>query len=159
MISFCGVDNCKVDGAGRVRFAQRVVDDFLCRCQGEVVLFGLPEGAVAVYPQEVYREMRRREVGDLDAAGTSYLVRRNLRRFGAMAHPAVVSAQGRVTLPEFLQKHAGISAGCGVKIVGVEIGVEIWNTSRFDTEMQDIEQQNHAERQNEISSCVKGDGK
>ena len=157
MIAFCGIDNCKIDGAGRVRFAQRVVEDFLCRCQGEVVLFGLPEGAVAVYPQEVYREMRRREVGDLDAAGTSYLVRRNLRRFGAMAQPAVVSAQGRVTLPDFLQKHAGISAGSEVKIVGVEIGVEIWSGSRFDAEMRDIEQQNNAERLNEINSCVKRD--
>ena len=47
MLEFCGEERCLVDGNGRIRLNQRHVDDFLRRCNGEVVMYVLPEGAVA----------------------------------------------------------------------------------------------------------------
>ncbi len=151
MLSFCGMDSCRVDGAGRVRLTTPTVEDFLRRCDGEVVLFGLPEGAVAVYPEEVYQEMRRRELGDLDAVGASFAARRSLRRFGSMASAAKISRQGRVTLPEVLQRFAGLLPGSDAKVVGVEIGVEIWAADRFEAEMTDILRAEKNKRQLELN--------
>ncbi len=157
MLAFCGMESCRIDGAGRVRLPQRIVDDFLRRGQGSVVLFGLPEGAVAVYPEDVYEEMRRRELGDLDAVGASFTARRSLRRFGSMACPSEIRCQGRLTLPEILQKFAGLTPGKAARIIGVEIGVEIWAADRFEAEMADINQQQQAERQAEIARNIKGE--
>ncbi len=150
MLTFCGMDSCRVDGAGRIRLTAATVEDFLRRCDGEVVLFGLPEGAVAVYPEEVYQEMRRRELGDLDAVGASFSARRSLRRFGSMASSAKISRQGRVTVPEVLQRFAGLLPGVEARVVGVEIGVEIWAAERFETEMNDILCAEKKKRQNEL---------
>ena len=62
MLIFCGQEHCLIDSNGRLKLPQRFIDDFTLRCGGEVVMHGLPEGAVALYPEEVYREMREREV-------------------------------------------------------------------------------------------------
>ena len=43
-----------------------------------------------------------------------------------------------MTLPAPFREHAGIAAGKEVCIVGVEVGVEIWEPSRFAAEMQAI---------------------
>ena len=122
------------------------------------MLFGLPEGAVAVYPEDVYEEMRRRELGDLDAVGASFTARRSLRRFGSMACPSEIKCQGRLTLPEILQRHAGLEPGKSARIIGVEIGVEIWSAERFEAEMSDINQQQQAEKQAEISRTIRQGG-
>ena len=98
MLAFCGQDRCLVDGNGRIRLTQRFVDDFLRRCNGEIVMHGLPEGAIALYPEEVYSEMRQREISALDTVGSSFLARRSLRRFGALTQPETISRQGRITL-------------------------------------------------------------
>lgn len=150
VISFCGIEQCRVDGAGRVRLPQKLADDFSRQCKGEVVLYGLPEGAVAIYPEEVYAEMRRRELSDLDSVGASFTARRSLRRFGAMAVQTTVSNQGRVTVPDVLRSYAGLAPGSTVRIIGVEIGVEIWAEDRFAAEMKDIHEQQQAERRAEI---------
>ncbi|MCQ2378608.1 MAG: hypothetical protein MJ016_05285 [Victivallaceae bacterium] len=151
MLPFCGMDVCRVDDAGRIRLTARTVEDFLRRCEGEVVLFGLPEGAVAVYPEEVYREMRRRELGDLDSVGTSFAARRSLRRFGSMASQASISRQGRLTLPEVLRRHAALAPGRQACVVGVEIGVEIWAKECFDAEMREIRDGEEIRRRKELA--------
>lgn len=138
VLPFCGQEKCLVDAGGRVRLTQRWVDDFLRRCGGEVVMHGLPEGAIALYPEEVYQEMRAREIGNLDQLGTSFALRRSLRRFGALTRQDTITRQGRVTLPAPFREHAGIIAGKEVCIVGVEVGVEIWEPARFAAEMQAI---------------------
>ena len=138
VLPFCGQEKCLVDAGGRVRLTQRWVDDFLRRCGGEVVMHGLPEGAIALYPEEVYQEMRAREIGNLDQLGASFALRRSLRRFGALTRQDTITRQGRVTLPAPFREHAGIIAGKEVCIVGVEVGVEIWEPSRFAAEMQEI---------------------
>ena len=140
MLAFCGQEKCLVDANGRIRLTQRWVDDFMRRCGGEVVMHGLPEGAIALYPEEVYQEMRAREIGNLDQLGTSFALRRSLRRFGALTQVDTITRQGRVTLPAPFRDHAGIAPGKEVCIVGVEVGVEIWEAGRFAAEMQAINQ-------------------
>ena len=87
MLIFCGQEHCLIDSNGRLKLPQRFIDDFTLRCGGEVVMHGLPEGAVALYPEEVYREMREREVEAVDSIGSSFAARRSLRRFGALTCP------------------------------------------------------------------------
>ena len=141
-----------------MRLPQKFADDFIRTCQGEVVVYGLPEGAVAVYPEEIYREMRRRELADLDSVGASFTARRSLRRFGAMAAQTSVSRQGRITVPDVLRNYAGLLPGVNVRIIGVEIGVEIWAADRFDAEMKDIHEQQLAERRAEIDRRKNSEG-
>jgi DNA-binding transcriptional regulator/RsmH inhibitor MraZ len=140
MLEFCGEDRCLVDANGRIRLNQRLVSDFLRKCEGNVVMYVLPEGAVALYPEETYREMREREISDADNVGSSFAARRSLRRFGSLTQPENITRQGRITLPELLQEHAGVKAGSKVVVVGVEIGVEIWEAERFKEEMAAAEE-------------------
>ena len=77
MLIFCGQEHCLIDSNGRLKLPQRFIDDFTLRCGGEVVMHGLPEGAVALYPEEVYREMREREVEAVDSIGSSFAARRS----------------------------------------------------------------------------------
>ena len=156
MLEFCGEDRCLVDGNGRVRLNQRLVEDFLRKCNGEVVMYVLPEGAVALYPEETYREMRAREISDTDNVGASFAARRSLRRFGSLTSPAVITRQGRVTLPERFRKMTGLQPGVEACVVGVEIGVEIWTSERFDAEMAETVIQLEKQREMEYNSLTEG---
>ena len=157
MLEFCGEDRCLVDGNGRIRLSQRFVDDFLRKCNGEVVMYVLPEGAVALYPEETYREMRSREIADTDNVGTSFAVRRSLRRFGSLTAPAVITRQGRVTLPERFRQMTGLLPGAEACVVGVEIGVELWLAERFDAEMAETGVQLEKQRELEYSALTGGE--
>ena len=157
MLEFCGEDRCLVDGNGRIRLSQRFVDDFLRKCNGEVVMYVLPEGAVALYPEETYREMRSREIADTDNVGTSFAVRRSLRRFGSLTAPAVITRQGRVTLPERFRQMTGLLPGTEACVVGVEIGVELWLAERFDAEMAETGIQLEKQRELEYSALTGGE--
>ena len=157
MLEFCGEDRCLVDGNGRIRLSQRFVDDFLRKCNGEVVMYVLPEGAVALYPEETYREMRSREIADTDNVGTSFAVRRSLRRFGSLTTPAVITRQGRVTLPERFRQMTGLLPGAEACVVGVEIGVELWLAERFDAEMAETGVQLEKQRELEYSALTGGE--
>ena len=50
-----------MDANGRLKLSPRVINDFMESCGGEIVMHCLPEGAVAVYPESIYLEMRRQE--------------------------------------------------------------------------------------------------
>jgi len=54
-----------------------------------------------------------------------------------------------VTLPEAFREYAGLIAGGKVRVVGVEIGLEIWEPERFNAEMaaaaEDIQKRREAE--------------
>ena len=154
MLEFCGEDRCLVDSNGRVRLNQRVVDDFLRRCEGSIVMYVLPEGAVALYPEDTYREMRAREISDTDSVGSSFSARRSLRRFGSLTHSEVISRQGRVTLPERFRSMAGLQPGTEACVIGVEIGVEIWNAVKFEEEMKAIDIQLAEQRELEYKSIT-----
>ena len=147
MLEFCGEDRCLVDANGRVRLSPRVVGDFLRKCEGHVVMYVLPEGAVALYPEATYREMRAREISDPDNVGSSFSTRRSLRRFGSLTRPDTITRQGRVTLPERFRTVTGLLPGVEACVVGVEIGVEIWAAEKFEAEMKAIDTQLEKQRE------------
>ena len=156
MLEFCGEEKCLVDSNGRVRLNQRLVDDFIRKCSGEVVMYVLPEGAVALYPEETYREMRAREIADTDNVGSSFAVRRSLRRFGSLTASAILTRQGRVTLPERFRTATGLLPGAEACVIGVEIGVEIWEAGRFEKEMAEADLQLEKQRELEYQTLTEG---
>ena len=128
-----------MDGNGRIKLGQHWLDDFAAACDGEIVLHCLPEGAVALYPEAVYGEMRRRELEEVERAASSFVARRSMRRFGALTASERITRQGRITIPPAFREYAALEPGSEVCIIGVEIGVEIWNAERYRTEMMTIQ--------------------
>ncbi len=136
-----------MDGSGRVKLSRHWLEDFAAACDGEVVVHCLPEGAVALYPESVYAEMRRRELAEVERAAASLVARRSMRRFGALTAVERISPQGRVTISPAFREYAGLEPETEVCVIGAEIGVEIWNTERYRKEMATI--QSHLLRKGE----------
>lgn len=139
MLAFCGVDKCSLDANGRIKLSPRTVEDFRAS-GGDLVLHCLPEGALALYPESVYLEMRRKESSSAARAGESMVHRRMLRAFGALSRPEKISPQGRITLPQGFREHAGLGSSSEAVVVGVEIGVEIWSAGRWMEEQGKIQE-------------------
>ena len=152
MLAFCGQDNCSVDANGRIKFSPRVIRDFMERCSGEVVLHCLPEGALAVYPEEVYLQMRSAEPRPAERASSSMVFRRNLRRFGALSQSEKISAQGRITLTSAFREFADLLPGTDAVVVGVEIGVEVWNAQRWQQELEKLNSHSLEKGQREMEA-------
>ena len=150
MLPFCGLDNCLVDANGRIRLTQRVVEDFLKEGASEIVMHGLPEGCIALYPESVWKRMRAPALNTPELLGASFAARSSMRRFGALTASENISRQGRITLPELLQEHAGLKPGAKVVIVGVEIGVEIWELNKFNDEMESARRREELKKEREF---------
>ena len=148
MLSFCGQYKGSIDSNGRVKLSPKTITDFKNRCSGEVVMHCLPEGGLAVYPEDVYISMRSAEQNPAEKAGNSMLFRRNLRRFGALSSSERLSAQGRLTIPSGFRKQLDLEPGNEIYIVGVEIGVEIWSAARWESELAKIN--SHASEKGEM---------
>ena len=146
MLEFCGTDKCQMDANGRVKLSPRVLEDF-ARSGGDVVLHCLPEGAVAVYPEKIYLAMRQTESNAAERAGQSMVFRREQRRFGAWSTSQKISAQGRITIPPEYRDFAGLTAAGSVVVAGVEIGVEIWDSARWQEEQ--LKMMEHAREKGE----------
>ena len=151
MLAFCGLDRCSVDANGRIKLSPRVIEDFTRR-GNDVVLHCLPEGAVAVYPEDIYLEMRRSVPDPAQRAAESMVFRRTLRRFGAWSQSEKISAQGRITLPAEYREHAGLVPGGEVMVVGNEIGVELWNRERWLKEQEMIMEHAREKGEREMES-------
>lgn len=151
MLAFCGQDRCQIDANGRVKLSPRVINDFIERCSGEVVMHCLPEGALAVYPENIYLEMRRQEEAPAARAAASVVFRRELRRFGALSSADRITAQGRLTIPHGFREYAGLLPGTEIIVVGVEIGVELWNAGRWNDELMKMNEHAVARGENEMA--------
>ncbi len=138
MLPFCGQERCTMDGNGRIKLSQHFVDDFIARSNGELVIHGLPEGALALYPEDVYMEMRRQELAAVERVASSFAARRSMRRFGALSVSYTITRQGRISVPESFREYGALTPGNEVYVIGVEIGVEIWNVERYRQEMAEI---------------------
>jgi len=138
MLAFCGQDKCSSESSGRIKLSQRAINDFAEQSSGKVVLRCLPEGALAVYPENIYMRMRQGEPDPAERAASSLLFRRTLRQFGALSQPDKISAQGRITIPQAYREHGGIKASSEVVVVGVEIGIEIWSPERWSEELKKV---------------------
>jgi len=154
MLPFCGLDNCLVDANGRIRLTQRVVEDFLREGASDVVMHGLPEGCIIIYPESVWKRMRASVLNTPEQIGSSFSVRSAMRRFGALTASENISKQGRITLPALLRQHANLDSGTEAVVVGVEIGVEIWESSRFYQEMESARQREQLKREREFTREV-----
>ena len=152
MLTFCGIDYCSMDSNGRVKLSPKNLEDFTSK-GADIVLYCLPEGAVAVYPEETYLKIRQeREMTENRAAG-SFLGRQMLRRSGAWAQSQRITAQGRITIPQAFREHAGFGAGSQkMVIVGVEIGVELWTVERWEAERRRMEEHDNLKREQEMQS-------
>ncbi len=135
MLAFCGQDKSSIDKNGRIKLSPRVLSDFADNGGSEVVLHCLPEGTIAIYPEDVFVRMRRIEGNKSDSMGTSLLSRRSLRRFGSLSKSEKISAQGRITLPATYREYASLSSDEEMVIVGVEVGVEIWSKTKWEEEL------------------------
>lgn len=153
---FCGQDKCLMDSGGRIRLNNRHVEAFLSASEGEVFIHGLPEGALAVYPAGTYHEIRRRELSDIGKLSESIVSRRSLRRFGALTFPGKITNQGRISIPEEFREYAALLPGDAVMVLGVEIGIEIWNVGRWNSEISDIQQYWNERNRSEIEKSAKG---
>ena len=129
-----------MDANGRLRLSAGLWRDFARAAKAEAVLFCLPEGGLGLYPLSTWKTMRRQADGPAAAAADNLVVRRRLRRFGALAISVEVTRQGRITIPPAFREHAGIAPQSAVALVGVEIGVEIWNLERWRGELARIRQ-------------------
>ncbi len=158
MLSFCGQDRCSVDANGRLKLSPKVVADFTGKCGGQVVMHCLPEGAIAIYPEEIYLEMRRQETLPAAKAANSMVFRRSMRRFGAMSSPESISNQGRVTLPQAFREYAELKPGSEVFVVGVEIGIEIWKAERWAEEINRMNEHAREKGEREMAAdLISGD--
>jgi DNA-binding transcriptional regulator/RsmH inhibitor MraZ len=138
MLAFCGQDSTTIDANGRIKFNPRALEDYKNNGGYDVVLHCLPEGAIAIYPEEVYLKMRKSENGPVKKAASSMLFRRTMRRFGSFSKSETISAQGRITIPQAYREYAKIEPGDNVIIIGCEIGLEIWNTKLWKHELTKI---------------------
>jgi DNA-binding transcriptional regulator/RsmH inhibitor MraZ len=139
MVRFCGQDSCLIDANGRLKLSPRFLDDF--REFGDTtVLRSLPEGALGVYPEAIWHQMRQREADAAVKAGVSAAYRRQLRSFNAMSDVQDISKQGRLTIPVLFRERLGLLPGSSVVVVGVDMGVEIWETVRWEKEVELLDQ-------------------
>ncbi len=140
MLEFCGQEQCMIDGNGRVKLSAGELRNFKRHTDGDVILYCLPEGAIAVYPPAIWETMRGAEPDRASKAANSVVFRRSLRRFGAMSSGAVISNQGRITISPLFRDYASLQPNSEVFVIGCEIGVEIWNSERWREETQLIQQ-------------------
>ena len=151
MACFCGQERCVVDANGRVRLSPRFLAD--CRAAGaEVVLYCLPEGAMGVYPSPVWTQMRPGEPRPASRAATSVVFRRQLRRFGSLSQAESISNQGRITVPVHFRSLLDLEPGADAVVVGNEIGLEVWNRTRWEAEFQLIKEHERQKAAAEMSA-------
>ena len=152
MLYFCGHDRALIDANGRIKFSPRVINDFRENNGSEIVLHCLPEGALAVYPESTYLQMRKNDINPAEIAASSIVFRRKIRRFGALSRSDKITAQGRITIPTPYREYADLHPGKEVVIVGCEIGVEIWNPERWSEELDRMNEHFRQKGESEMSS-------
>ena len=128
-----------IDVNGRIKLSPSILRDYQRHTDSDIVLYCLPEGAIAAYPPNAWQEMRGQESNKAGLAGQSVVYRRNLRRFGAMSQSVVISNQGRITVPPAYRDYADLIPNNEVLLIGCEIGVEIWNPDRWLNESRLIQ--------------------
>lgn len=155
MLAFCGEEKCTLDANGRLKLPLQFIDSFFEQDRsGEIILHCLDEGALALYPVATFKEMRCRELQQQERIGNSLLMRRNLRRFGAMSCSESISRQGRITIPESYRARCELANSSSVMVVGIEIGVEIWNINRWAKELEAISSYEKLKAEAEITSSI-----
>ena len=152
MLSFCGQDRVILDANGRLKLSPRVISDFREHGGFEIVLHCLPEGALALYPEDIYLRMRQNESNPAEKAAQSMVFRRMMRRFGALSKSERITAQGRITIPLPYREYAALNPKEDAVVVGCEIGVEVWNAKRWAGEVEMMNKHFREKGEREMSS-------
>lgn len=152
MLPFFGQEKISLDANGRVKLSPRFIADFKDSGEGDVVFFCLPEGGLAIYPEEIFLRMRKAELENAEKAVDSVLHRRRMRFSGAMTTSARISNQGRITIPNFMREDSGLEAGSEAVMVGIEIGVEIWSAERWALELDKMKKHRNEKGDREMAS-------
>ncbi len=156
-MKFCGQERCIIDGNGRIKLGANILRDFQENSDQSVILHCLVEGALAVYPPSVWMQMRGDDQTKEIKAANSVVFRRSLRRFGAFSLSAMISNQGRITIPNSYREHADLVLNSEIMVVGCEIGLEIWNCDRWYNEMKLIHQHVLDKNKNEMDADLTGE--
>lgn len=151
MLTFCGQYRCQMDANGRLKLNPQLIDGFMEQNAGKIVMHCLPEGAVAVYPENTYLEMRKNEQAAAAMAADSVVFRRKMRRFGALSSSARISEQGRLTVPQGFRDYGLLCPGEEVLVVGVEIGIELWSVERWNAELEKMDEHANAKGASEMA--------
>jgi DNA-binding transcriptional regulator/RsmH inhibitor MraZ len=93
-----------------------------------------------VYPEAIWQQMRQGEANAAMKAGTSAAYRRQLRLFGALSEGQAISKQGRLTIPSAFRERLGLVPGASTMVVGTELGIEIWEATRWQAELESLSQ-------------------
>jgi DNA-binding transcriptional regulator/RsmH inhibitor MraZ len=152
MLPFFGQEKVSVDANGRVKLCPRFIADFKDSGGGDIVLFSLPEGGVAIYPEETFLRMRRSELDEAEKSGGSVLQRRRLRFSGAMTQSEKISNQGRITIPHFMREDCGLAPNSDVVMVGIQVGIEIWSSERWSGELDKMRRHSNEKGEREMAS-------
>ncbi len=136
MLSFIGQYPVTIDKSGRFKLPAKAINDFIATGQDELVLYCLPEGCLGIYPLKTWEEMRSQE---RFLNGNNLKKRREMRRFGALTATVQVTKQGRITIPPLLRELSHLQSQ-QVLLVGSEVGMEVWNTDRWNEELNTINQ-------------------
>jgi MraZ protein len=138
-MNFCGQEICRIDQNGRVKMPPRLLDPFK-KVGLDVVVHCLIEGALAIYPENTWMQMRGGEPRPAQKTADSVVFRRQSRLFGAFSQPQTVTGQGRITIPPLFREQLELLPGTEAIVVGAEIGIEIWNKQRWLAELEKIQE-------------------
>ncbi len=129
-MAFRGAYEHTVDDRGRVAIPARYRHEF---AEG-VVLTLSPEGCLEVYTPEGFDEMSNL----VTAEPATHLKGRRLRRgFFARSWDAELDHQGRILIPAQLRETAHLNGA--VIINGRRECLEVWNSDRWEKELEEVE--------------------
>jgi len=152
MLPFFGQERASIDSNGRVKLCPRFINDFEKSGNGEVVLFALPEGGIAIYPEETFLRIRRFEIDEAEKSFKSIISRRELRFFGSMTYSEKISNQGRITIPHFMREACNILPNTEVVLIGIQLGIEIWAYDKWSSELEKIKKHSNEKADREMAS-------
>jgi MraZ protein len=102
--------------------------------QGQLILTPGTDGSLALFPQQAFAEL----TGKLASRSpTSQDVRAFSRLLYAQSQGVEVDSQGRIRLPAELARLAGLDGE--VILLGVGDRIELWNRSRWETYLADLQ--------------------
>lgn len=164
MAKFFGQEKCTVDASGRVKLSRRFEGDFKSLGTLRVVLHCLPEGGLAVYPLELWEQMRSEDtVAMAMNAGHSIVARRQLRRLNCMTQVDELSSNYRLTVPPEFRPLLALEPGTTAMLVGCGVGIEVWNSERWAAELGTVraheEERALAEMQADLGVIRENSGK
>ncbi len=126
MAQFFGEYTRNVDDKGRITIPTSFRDIL---GDGEFIIAIGSGEYLTVYTAEDWGEYFEKRLVDDDADAEKVA---EIRAIARTVHPVKFDAQGKVGVPDKHRKHAEISEGVEVAIIGIGNRIEIWNKNKLD---------------------------